>query len=141
MKKILLLNSLIIALLFVFTACSDDEGNATSPFGPVGGGTGGGGNLTITISSRQDQGATIFTATPSVAISLSTLTVSVPSEQYTESFQFDESFVAEANVTQDLLEYPAGSGVASGQQWIFQFSGKIAATGEPFTVTSNYTIP
>ena len=131
----------MIIFLLVFTACSKDEGNATSPFGS--GGTGGGnGNLTITISSKQgQQGETIFTATPSVAISLSKLTVSVPSEQYTESFQFDETFVAEANVTQDLLEYPAGSGVASGQQWTFQFEVKYAATSEAYTVTSNYTIP
>lgn len=140
MKKIFLLNSMII-LLLVFTACSKDDGNTTSPFGSGGTG-GGGGNLTITISSKQgQQGETIFTATPSVAISLSKLTVSVPSEQYTESFQFDETFVAEANVTQDLLEYPAGSGVASGQQWTFQFEGKYAATSEAYTVTSNYTIP
>lgn len=142
MKRIFLLNSLI-ALLLIFTACSKDEGNATSPFGNGTNGTGGGdGNLAITISSKQNQeGATIFTATPNVAISLSKLTVSVPAEQYTESFQFDETFVAEANVTQNLVEYPAGSGVASGQEWTFKFEGKFAATSEAYTVTSNYTIP
>jgi hypothetical protein len=143
MKKLFLLNTLI-ALLLVFTACSNDDGNATSPFGTGGGGggTGGDGNLTIIISSRQDQqGSTIFTATPSVAITLSKLTVSVPAEQYTESFQFDATFVAEANVTQDLLEYPAGSGVASGQQWTFQFEGTFAATNQAYNVSSNYTIP
>lgn len=140
MKKINLFLSFFL-LMFLFSACSNDEAGATSPLGD--GGTGGGdGNLTITVSSRQDQeGGTIFTATPNIAITLSKLTVSVPSEQYTESFEFDGSFVAEANITQELLQYPAGSGVASGQQWTFQFEGNYAATSQAYTVTSNYTIP
>jgi len=142
----------IIAYLFsmaflTFSACSDDSGGGTvtDPFGGgnVGnGGNGGSGGVTITISSRQEQdGSTVFAATPSVAVKLSKLTVSVPAEQYTESFQFDGTTVVNANVTEDFLQYPANAGVATGQQWTFQFEGTLAADNQAFNITSNYTIP
>jgi hypothetical protein len=132
-----------LALLSI-TACSNDSGGGTitDPFGGGTIGTGGNGNVVITISSRQEQdGSTVFSATPSVAVKLSKLTVSVPAEQYTESFQFDGTTVANANVSEDFLQYPANAGVASGQQWTFQFEGTLASNNQTFNVTSNYTIP
>jgi hypothetical protein len=139
MKKQILY--LIILAFFGFLSCSDDSGGGvTDPFGT--GGTGGTGGVTFTISSRQEQdGSVVFAATPSVAVKLSKLTVSVPAEQYTESFQFDGTTVANGGVTEDLLQYPANAGVATGQQWIFQFEGNLASNNQAYNVTSNYTIP
>ena len=141
MKKIFLFSGFFLLLLIY--ACSDDAvSGVTSPLGGGIGGTGGTGTVTITISSRVgQQGETIFSGTPSAAVTLSTLTVSVPAQQYSESFNFDGTTVVNANVTEDLVQYPANSGVARGQQWTFQFQGALASNNQAFNVTANYTIP
>lgn len=142
MKKLIFIKIIFISFLLI-TGCSKKDGTPTDPFG-TGNGDGNGkgdGSVNITITSRNEQGNTIFSATPNAAITLSKLTVSVPAEQYNESFQFDGTTVVNANDTEDLIEYPAGSGVASGQQWTFQFEGTLAATNKTYNVTSNYTIP
>lgn len=142
MKKLILL-TFSITLIFI---CSCDDtattgGTLTDPFN-IGGGGGGTGTVTITISSRTgQQGETIFSGTPSAAVTLSVLTVSVPAQQYSESFNFDGTTVVSANVTEDLVQYPANSGVARGQQWTFQFQGTLASNGQAYNITSNYTIP
>lgn len=139
MKKTILF--LISIILVLSTACSDDQGGSvTDPFGT--GGIGGTGNVTFTISSKLDQqGGATFSATPSVAIKLSKITASVAAQQYSESAQYDGATVINANVTEEFAEYPAGSGVASGQQWTFQFEGTLASNNHAYNVTSNYTIP
>lgn len=142
MKKII---AYLFSLAFLtFSACSDDSGGGTvtDPFGGGNVGTGGNGSVTITISSRQEQdGSYIFAATPSVGVKLTKLTVSVPAEQYTESFTIDGTTVYQANQSADLLQYPANAGVASGQQWSFQFEGLLESNNQTFNVTSNYSIP
>jgi len=141
MKKLVFI---LIPMIFItLTSCSNDNGGTgtTDPFG-TGGTTGGTGNVTITISSSQEQdGSVIFSGTPSAAVTLSKLTVSVPAEQYTESFQFDGTTVVNANQTEGLVQYPANSGIASGQKWTFQFEGTLASNNQAYNVTSNYTIP
>ena len=147
MKKLILFSTplFMLSLLILLTiSCSDESGGTVvDPFGTGGvGGTGGNETVTITINSRQEQdGSTVFSGTPNVAIKVSKLTVSVPAAQYTEQFQFDGTTVVTANVSTDFLQYPANSGVASGQAWTFQIEGVTAAENKAFNVTSNYTIP
>lgn len=141
MKKLILL-AFSIAFIFI-CSCNDTAttGTITDPFN-LGGGGGGTGTVTIRISSRTgQQGETIFSGTPSAAVTLSRLTASVPAEQYTASFDFDGTTVVNANVTEDLLQYPANSGVTRGQQWTFQFQGTLASNNQAYNVTSNYTMP
>ena len=135
--------TLFLALIFSSIACSDSSsgGGVTDPFGGGNNNTGGGA-VTFKITSRPDQqGGTIFSATPSVAVKVSKVTISVPAQQYSETFQFDGTTVVNANVTEALIQYPAGSGVASGQQWTFKFEGTLASNNQAYTATSNYTIP
>ena len=145
MKRIIQYLALIVLTSFAVTGCKNDSaggGGLTDPFG-TGGGTGGNtGGVTFTITSRPDQqGGTIFSATPSAAVKLSKVTASVPAVQYIETFEYDGTTVVNANVTEDFLQYPAGSGVASGQQWTFKFEGTLANNNQAYSVTSNYTIP
>ena len=139
----LLYFSIITILLSSLVSCSDDSsGGVTDPFGSGNGQGSGTGNVTIAISFQSDQqGGGVFSGTPSVAVKLNKLTVSVPAQQYTESFQFDGTETAQANVAEAFLQYAAGSGIATGQQWTFQFEGTIAADGNAFNITSNFTIP
>ena len=118
MKKLFLF--IISIALIISTGCSDDSGGGTLT-DPFGGGTSGTGNVTIAISAQLDQqGGGTFSATPSVAIKVTKITVGVPAQQYTESVTFDGTTVVNANVATPFLQYEAVSGIASGQQWTFQ---------------------
>lgn len=135
MKKLLLI---FISLFFIWiTGCSDDAGGTiTDPFGS--GGTSGTGNVTFTVSSTQGQQGVIFIATPSVSIKITKVTVSLPAQQFTDVLTDDGTTTYNANQAVQLDEY---TGVASGQQWTFQFEGTIASNNQAYNVTSNYTIP
>lgn len=136
MKKLILV---FVSLLFIWiTGCSDDAGGTvTDPFGS--GGTSGTGNVTFTIASTQgQQGGIIFTATPSVSVKITKVTVSLPAQQFNDVIQGDGTTVFNANEAAQIEEY---TGVASGQQWKFQFEGTLVSNNQAFNVTSNYTIP
>lgn len=135
-KIILLLVSSFVVFLF---GCSDDS-NDSNPVGLGGlGGTGGQGSVSFTIGSTiGQQGGIIFTATPSVDVKITQVTVSLPAQQYTDVLQGDGTTVFNANQTAQLEEYV---GTEKGQQWTFQFEGTLAADGKAFDVTSNYTVP
>lgn len=140
MKKIALF--IILTILVLLTGCGKDSSN--NPIISGGGGTVGGGNgsVTFTVSSETDQqGGIIFSASPSVSVKVTKVTVSVPAQQYTESFQLDGTTVVNANVSAQFLQYPTNSGVASGQKWTFKFEGKLASNNKVFDTTANYTIP
>ena len=141
---------LMFALTILFAAflgCSDDASVTSPQDGGLGvgngGGTGGGnGSVTIAISSQLDQqGGGVFLGTPSVAIKVTKITVSVAAEQYTESLQYDGTTVVSANVATPFISYNPGSGIATGQQWTFQIEGTLASNNQAYNVTSNYTIP
>lgn len=143
MKKIIQFIVLIALTSITGIGCSDSEsdGGITDPFGGGNNNTGGG-TVTIKITSRPDQqGGTIFSASPSTSVKVSKVTASVPAEQYSETFQFDGTTVVNANVVEDFLQYPTGSGVASGQKWTFKFEGTLANNNQAYTATSNYTTP
>jgi hypothetical protein len=130
---------LISIVLIVSTGCNDDSGGSTitDPFG--GGGTGGQGSASFTISTTNgQQGGIIFTATPSVDVKITQVTVSLPAQQFTDVLQGDGTTVFSANQAALLEEYV---GVERGQQWTFKFEGTLANGGQTFSVTSNYTIP
>ena len=128
---------IISAALIVITGCKKDS--STNPLIPGGGTTS---EVTIKINSQLDQqGGAIFSGSPNVAVKVTKITASVPAQQYTESFNFDGTNVINANVSTQFLQYPANSGVASGQKWTFQFEGNLADNNQAFIVTSDYTIP
>ncbi len=135
MKKILVV---FLPLLFILiNGCDNEGGTGANPFG--GGGTGTG-NVTWTIGQRQgDQGGIMFTAKPSVAVTVTLVTVSLPAQPFTDDVQGNGQTVFQPGQFYDIDEY---TGVTSGQQWTLRFQGKIgSATGTAYDVTSNYPVP
>src|ERR1035437_3846235 len=126
-----------IFCLFLFNSCSNNSGNPTGA-GGVGGGGGGGGGGGVTFGITQAPGNTgiIFSATPSAAITI--VNVSVPAAQFNKDYAGDKTTVYPANQPVTINEF---TGVATGQKWVFVFTGNLgSATGTAFTATSNYTV-
>lgn len=124
-------------LIVLASGCSDNSsGTGGDPFGPGGGG---GGAVTWTIGSRQGQQGRIFTGQPSVAVTVTQVTVSLPAQPFQDVIQGDGTTVYQAGTVYDIGEY---TGVATGQAWTLAFQGRIGnAQGQQYTVTSNYTVP
>ncbi len=143
MKKTVLA-FLTIAVFMFFNSCSDNSGGGTStdPFGGGigGGGTGGTGNVVFTIGHTQGQnGGILFTAKPSVDVTVTEFTMNLPEQNLSDKYQGDGTTVFKAGTVYSLEEY---TGVATGQKWTFNFKGKIgSSTGTAYDVNSNYTIP
>jgi len=133
----ILFSAFMIFSLFLFNSCSDKGGSTDSGgFGPGGGG---GGGVTFGITQATGNTGIIFYATPSAAVIITNVNVSVTGTQYSHDFQGDGTTVYPANQPVQINEF---TGVASQQKWVFVFTGKLgSATGTAFNVTSNYTIP
>jgi hypothetical protein len=81
----------------------------------------------------------MFTVKPSTAVTVTGYTISLPAQQLSDPYQGDGTTVYQAGQVYDVAEY---NGVASGQQWTFNFKGKLgSSTGTAYDVTTNYTIP
>jgi hypothetical protein len=134
----------IILVLFILTiaGCSKDNPVAASGTGGTIGGIGGGGtgSLNWTIGQKPgNQGGIIFTASPSTAVTVSLVRISLPSQNYQEDLQGDGQTVFQGGQFYELEEF---IGISSGQQWTFRFVGKIGnAQGQDYDLTANYTVP
>lgn len=140
MKRIIFY--LLPVFLVLISSCSDDSGGTiTDPFGSggLGGGGTGGGSVTFTISTTTgQQGEVTFNATPSANVKITKVTVGLPAQQLSDEYTDDGTIVYNANQIVPINTY---TGVATGQQWTFQFEGTLASDNQTFNVTSNYTIP
>lgn len=125
-------------LILLYTSCSDDSNDSggLNPLAP--GGSSNTSSVSFTISTVQGNQGVIFVATPNVAVKLTKVTVSLPAQSYTDVLTDDGTYVYNANEGIQIEEYV---GVASGQQWTFQFEGSTASNNQAFNVTSNYTVP
>ena len=81
----------------------------------------------------------MFTAAPSSNVTVSEFTISLPAGNVSDTYLTNTTTVFQAATVYTLEEY---TGVASGQQWTFEFKGKLgSAQGQDFDVTSNYAVP
>lgn len=133
-----LLSFLLFAAMLMFFGCSNDSGNPTG-VGNVGTG---GGNVTFAMGIAQGpQGGIVFTFKPSANVTLKTLVLKLPGQQFEDTITNPDP----ATVFEGGTEYSTEqeyTGVVSGQQWEFTFTGNVGSTtGSAFTVTSTYTIP
>ena len=130
----------IIICLFLFNSCKSNSSSPTDSGGLGGVGGGGTGGVTFTITQGAgNQGGIIFYATPSAAVTITKVNSSVPAVQFTLDTQGDGTTVFPASKPVSINEF---TGVASGQKWVFVFTGKLgSSTGTAFTATSNYTVP
>ena len=140
----ILYSGFIIFCLFLFNSCSNSS-NPTSTGGIGGTGGGGTGSVTFGITQATDntgganQGDIIFYGTPSAAVVITDVNVSVPAASFTKDYTDATGTIYPANKAVEINEF---TGVASGQKWVFVFTGHLGtATGTAFTVTSNYTVP
>jgi hypothetical protein len=135
MKKFLILS--FAALLITIAGCNNDSPTGTGGFGD--GGNDGTGGVTFTIGQRNGTQGIIFTAKPSTAVTVTSVTVRLPAQNFQDDLQADGQTVFQPDQFYDIDEY---TGVASGQQWTFRFQGRIGnAQGTQYDVTSNYTVP
>jgi hypothetical protein len=137
MKKIISL--LVSVLLLIAAGCSD---NPTSSTGGIGDGNNGGtnsGTVTFTIMSQAGQNGGIeFYTKPSVDITITSVNVKVPAENYDETYQGDGTTIYPKDQWQLMDEF---TGVTSGMQFTFIFVGKTSPDKKDFNVTVNYTVP
>jgi|CZKP01.1.fsa_nt_gi hypothetical protein len=96
-------------------------------------------SVTFTITQQTGTQGIIFYATPSAAVTMTNVNVSVPAAPFSANYTGDGVTVYPANQAFEINEF---TGVQSGQKWVFVFTGKLgSATGTAFNVTSNYTVP
>ena len=134
--------------------CSEDDSgdNNSNILGPNTGGTGGTGSVTFTISHQilqegqdfngdgQADDSFYLTASPSVAVKISTVTIGIPNNPNFDSVQSDGTSVFSANQAVQVNNSPYFN-VASGQQFTLKFSGNLASNNQAFEITSEYRVP
>ncbi len=154
MKKLLFYT--LSVLMFITIGCSDDA-SVTSPnsgglgIGDGNGSGGGGGSVTFKIGNQKLQEGYDFdndgqadesfylTASPSVAVKISTVKIEIPGDANFDTVQGDGTSVFAANQAVQLNSTPYYN-VASGQKFTIKFSGKLASNDQSFDVTSEYTV-
>ena len=137
MRKLVLLFVALFTIAFV--GCDNDSNPTGSGLGGDGGTTGGG-SVTFQVGTTQGQNGGInFTFKPSQNVTVTSITVNLPAQNFTDPIQGDDTTVYDTQTGFYVGEY---NGVASGQQWTFNIVGKIgSATGQAYNVNVNYTIP
>jgi hypothetical protein len=140
MKKFFFL-FLITGVLLVI-GCSDNATGPTNSGGLGGTGGGGGGSVTFTMGTTQgsQQGNTMFTFKPSVDITITTVNIKLPAQQFEDPLTNPNP--NEVYTSQNTYQIEEYTGVQSGQQWQFVFVGKLgSSTGAAYTKTVDWTIP
>ena len=129
MKKTLLLFIPVFIMAVFITACGSDD---------TGTGLGLGGNtVTFTMGAQQSTNGVQFTWQPSVSIKVTQLILGTTGFSDTITDNSGATYTANQQ-----WAYPNEyTGVTSGQQWQFKFTGTIDSTNQAFTTTANYTIP
>ncbi len=146
MKKL----KIYLAFLALIITSSCSNNSKDGDINPLGPNLGGNDNVTITIGIitgqydlNQDGNldeVVIFTASPNVAVKITKVTYSLPSQQINDSYTSDGKTEYAANKPEEIL-IAGKSQIATGQQWVFQFEGIISANNQSFNVTSNFTVP
>jgi len=126
---------IIISLFLLFFIGCSKHSDDTNPIGinPIGGGNG---NVTVQVSIQQDQqGLYYFLFKPSVSVKLNKIDATLNNNTETvngdgtTTFSPTEGFSIQVN------------NPATGDQWSFSITGKIASDNKDFTSTVNYTVP
>lgn len=124
--KALIFPMLIAFAVLTYSGCKSDS--VTNPLGA---------NVTMAMGSQPGpNGGTLFTFKPSVDVKLNY--VIVTSGSFRDSLNDGGVYVYSKDSTYGVQEY---QGVASGQQWSFNFFGTLASGGTAFSATANYTVP
>jgi hypothetical protein len=115
------------------TGCKKDSNNPITPAMPPPAA-----NVTFTMHLESGTQGMIFVASPSVDVTITRVDISFPAQQFTDTVvnPNPEAVISKGSNVQ-INEY---IGVAGGQRWVLVFTGKIAATGQLYTVTVNWDV-
>ncbi len=127
---------LTVLLLTIAYGCSSDSGSNS---GGIGGGPTGGGAITFQITGQGDPNSYTFGLKPSVDTKLTRIIASVPALQFFDTLNnTNTNYVFSKDTTYALDPY---TGVQTGQQWTFTFTGTTVSNNAGYTVSTNFTIP
>ncbi len=130
MKKTLLLFIPVFILAILFTACSKND-TGTGLLGNTN-------TVTFTMGTQTGAGGGVqFTWQPSVDVKVTKLILSTTGFSDTITDNSGSTYTA----NQPWAYGNEYTGVTSGQQWQFNFTGTLASNNQAFTSTANLTIP
>ena len=128
MKKTILLFIPAFIIMIGIISC----GNSTDGTGLLGNNT-----VNFTMGTQQSTNGVQFTWQPGVDVKVTKLVLGTGS--FVDSIVDNSGQTYSANQT---YAYPSEyTGVATGQQWQFVFTGTTVSNNQGFTSTINYTIP
>lgn len=134
----IILTILVVFISVYITGCNN-SGDVTDPNGLGGPGGPGGNTVNFTMQGSGNAQSFSFTFQPAVDVKLNYLIASLPAQPFTDSVPNpDPNFVFTSTQAHTWHPY---SGIQSGQQWTFKFSGTTTSNNQAFTSTVNFTIP
>lgn len=97
-------------------------------------------NVSFAISSQPGaSGGVMFIAKPSIDVKLTAVVGQLPAQNFRENIPIQNSNQVFSSANwYELREF---TGVTSGQQWTFSFTGTVANGGAAYNVNSSYTVP
>ncbi len=123
--KKLLVFTVFVAAIYLYGCGS----NTTNPLAT---------DVTFQMTSGPGTNGTAFGFKPSVDIHLTRLVVGLPAQSFFDTLTDAGTYTYSKDTTYTISEY---TGVATGQQWTFQFTGTNVSANTPFDQTTNFTIP
>jgi hypothetical protein len=131
MKKTVLPFALVLFLILGIASCNNSGTDSGNLLG------GNNNNVNFTMGTQQGTNGTQFTWQPGVDVKVTQLILGTTG--FAETITDNSGQTYTANQT---WVYPnENSGVTTGQQWQFIFTGTTPSNNQGFTSTVNYTIP
>lgn len=125
MKHVILLFLFVLSVIYAIGCKSNTTGPLDS-------------NVTFAMSSGAGTTGTIFAFKPSVDVKLTRVIVSLPSQPFFDTLTDAGTYVYSKDTVYNISEY---TGVTTGQQWKFYFTGSTTSNSAFTDATANYTVP
>jgi hypothetical protein len=128
MKTIVASSLLLLAVAIALVSCKKDDPASAQA------------NVSFTIGHQPGQGGGVmFIGKPNVDVRVTALVAAFPAQNFRENIAIrDPNQVFSTANWYELGEF---TGVTSGQQWTFSFTGSVANGGAPYTANASYTVP
>jgi hypothetical protein len=122
----------LLAMLLATVGCRKDSGPMAAPIVPPAPG------VSFSMGLQSGTQGMIIVTRPNVDIKLVRVELSYPDGNFNTIVTNPEpTRVFPRDATIQIGEF---TGIEGGQRWVLVFTGTIAATGQPFTVTVNWTV-
>ncbi len=125
MKHVILLFLFVLSAVYAIGCKSDTTGPLNS-------------GVTFAMSTAPGTTGTFFTFKPGVDVKLTRVVVSLPAQPFFDTLTDGGTYVYSKDTTYNLSEY---TGVATGQQWKFYFTGSTTSNSSFADAQADLTIP